>query len=76
MWRWWRVREKRDWEERRRERRRWWWRVVERMEFVRSVRWDGVRVESAAMMVAVVSSIVCGIMCVLSSTSASFLEPV
>jgi len=56
--RWWRVREKSVGEERREARRRWWWRVAERMEWVRSENWEGVRVESAAMMIDVdVSSI-------------------
>ena len=60
VWRWWRVREKRVGEERRRVRRWLWWFVAERMEWVRSEKLEGVRVESAAMMVDVVSSSIMG----------------
>lgn len=50
------MREKRIGEERMAERRWWWWRISESIERVRSERWGGERVESAAMM-AVVSVI-------------------
>lgn len=55
-WRRWWVRENRVGEERRAERRWWWWWISEKMEWVRSKSWGGVRIESEAMMV-VVSSI-------------------
>lgn len=55
-WRCWRVREKRVGEVRRVERRWWWWWISEKMVWVRSESWGGVRVESAAMMVLVVVS--------------------
>lgn len=50
------MREKRVGEVRRAERRRWWWWISEKMVWVRSESWGGVRVESAAMMVLVVVS--------------------
>lgn len=55
-WRWCKVREKREGEQRRDERRRRRWTVCEMMELVISVSWGELRMESAAIMI-VISSI-------------------